>query len=75
MCNCNSRSFTIGRYKVRADLVGIRQEICNSCDHRIKLTNQCNVCYCFISLKAAVESESCPLGKWQAIEKTLPNPA
>jgi hypothetical protein len=49
---------------IDTDLVADRQAVCDECEHKIELTNQCNLCYCFIALKAALPSASCPAGKW-----------
>ena len=41
-----------------------RQDICNGCDKRIKLTNQCKECGCFLAAKTKIKQEKCPLEKW-----------
>lgn len=45
---------------------------CMGCEKRIKLTNQCSLCLCFMSLKTKLKSKECelrtaeyPNGKWQ----------
>ena len=45
---------------------------CMGCEHRIKLTNQCDLCWCFMSIKTRLKSKDCelrseeyPEGKWQ----------
>ncbi len=39
-------------------------EICSGCEVLNKNDNSCGNCGCFVSVKAAWESEKCPLGKW-----------
>jgi hypothetical protein len=41
-----------------------RQDICNDCEYRIKTTNQCSKCGCFLSAKTKFRQEECPLQKW-----------
>ena len=41
-----------------------RLAICHSCDHYVKDSDQCDVCLCFMSIKASFEAMDCPLGKW-----------
>ena len=50
-----------------SELYNERREICKSCEHRvdiINITERCLVCGCVIPLKAKIESEKCPEGKW-----------
>ena len=41
-----------------------RLEICKQCDEYIPNINMCGVCKCFISAKARIKKQTCPLGKW-----------
>jgi hypothetical protein len=41
-----------------------RFDICLSCEHLIKLTNQCKKCGCLMSLKTKLKEAACPLQKW-----------
>ena len=40
-----------------------RMAICRTCD-RLQSDGRCAACGCWAKLKAAVEQEKCPLGKW-----------
>ena len=42
-----------------------RLEVCHSCDHYIVVSDQCDVCLCFMSIKASFEAMDCPLDKWE----------
>ena len=42
-----------------------RMDICRSCEHLIKLTNQCTKCGCFMNLKTKMPHAVCPIGKWK----------
>lgn len=48
-----------------------RQDICNDCEHRIKVTNQCSECGCFLAAKTKFKQESCPLQKWTEYNENL----
>jgi len=51
-----------GKVKAEEDLIQRRLDLCKTCPH---LSNvRCNVCGCFISLKAGLKATSCPLKKW-----------
>jgi hypothetical protein len=41
-----------------------RQLVCGGCPHYDRVYGQCEECSCFISVKARLGSEKCPLGKW-----------
>jgi hypothetical protein len=41
-----------------------RMEICNSCEHLIKLTTQCKKCGCIMKIKTKLPKATCPIGKW-----------
>jgi len=45
-----------------------RIKICNSCPeqkfNKVLLKRQCSLCKCFTDLKAKIEREKCPKGKW-----------
>lgn len=48
-----------------------RMEICRSCefiDNNKPENPRCHQCGCFLNIKAGWESESCPIGKWEAIK-------
>lgn len=42
-----------------------RMAICNTCEHLRRTLNQCSVCGCFVSLKAAIPTAKCPLDHWR----------
>ena len=55
--------FAANGFKVLDDeAVAERLAICASCEHLSG--NRCEVCGCFLSLKAPLEFEECPLDKW-----------
>lgn len=41
-----------------------RLKACHGCAEYLKDSGQCNVCTCFVFLKAQLTTESCPRGKW-----------
>lgn len=41
-----------------------RLSICEGCEHFDHDQNRCRVCGCFANLKARIEREHCPIGKW-----------
>jgi len=47
-----------------------RINTCNNCEHLNKTLNQCNICLCFIKLKAKFSAEECPIKKWQKETET-----
>lgn len=46
------------------DLQKHRFEICKTCEHFIKLSNQCKKCGCFMNLKTKLKDATCPIQKW-----------
>lgn len=44
-----------------------RIDICNSCEHLIKVTSQCSKCGCFVHAKASLFVTKCPLNKWPLV--------
>jgi rRNA maturation endonuclease Nob1 len=46
------------------ELVAFRLETCRGCERLFKPTMSCKECGCFVKLKARLEHDSCPLGKW-----------
>lgn len=38
--------------------------ICNSCEHKIELTNTCGKCMCYLPWKVNLAPASCPIDKW-----------
>ena len=41
-----------------------RHNICKSCEKYRKITDQCKMCGCIMTLKTKLEKSTCPLGKW-----------
>ena len=37
---------------------------CKSCEFYVEKTNRCSKCGCFLSLKAKMKTQKCPIGKW-----------
>jgi len=53
----------------------MRLNYCMGCENRIPITNQCDLCLCFMALKTKLKSKYCelrtpefPSGKWQKVE-------
>ena len=42
----------------------VRREICDACEHRIKITNICGKCGCFLPAKIPLAPAACPEHKW-----------
>ncbi len=57
---------TMGIDKTLQELYIQRLKICNNCDFCIKNENKikCGKCGCNLKLKAKINSEECPIGKW-----------
>ena len=53
-----------GFKKVDDETFNGRMDICRGCEHFNKETTQCNSCGCYLNVKAAWNSEKCPLDKW-----------
>jgi|13_taG_2_1085334.scaffolds.fasta_scaffold00788_20 hypothetical protein len=41
-----------------------RIEICTTCEHFDSKLNRCNLCKCFLLLKAVLKEQKCPERKW-----------
>jgi hypothetical protein len=54
--------------KVSSDVLEKRLSICSTCPQFIKATKQCKKCGCFMTLKAKLESATCPINKWPELE-------
>ena len=56
------------KYKgINYELMKTRMEICNTCEYKIRLTKNveiCDRCGCVLSAKTRVIKESCLLKKW-----------
>ena len=41
-----------------------RLTVCHTCEHYIRLTGQCSLCYCFMNAKVWAKGAQCPINKW-----------
>lgn len=53
-----------GMKSANEDVINKRLEICDNCDFKIRESNRCGKCGCFLGAKTKWESSSCPIGKW-----------
>lgn len=51
-----------GEVLANASITKTRIEVCDVCEHKTGV--RCSKCGCFISLKTAVATANCPIGKW-----------
>ena len=61
------RSMAAGVDPVSEDVKSDRLAICAGCEFFIVGENRCSKCGCKLAAKAAMRSQSCPLGKWQRL--------
>lgn len=54
--------------KVSSDERKNRLSHCKSCEY-LNFLGQCTHCYCFMTLKTWLADASCPIGKWDSINK------
>lgn len=62
LANVLSTAARTGKIKAPTKTIENRINICRSCRHLAGA--RCNICGCFISLKAGLTAEKCPLKKW-----------
>lgn len=62
VANVLAHALRTGKILASKELVEKRIEICKNCRHLEE--NRCNVCGCFINLKAGLRIEKCPLKLW-----------
>jgi hypothetical protein len=55
--------------RVNSEIYKNRISICSSCPELIKTTFQCKKCGCFMKQKVKLADASCPLNKWENIDK------
>lgn len=55
-------AITSGKVSADENIVKIRLQRCKTCRHLVK--NRCQVCGCFMNVKAGLKAASCPLRKW-----------
>jgi hypothetical protein len=46
------------------DEIARRLDICDACEFKIRESNRCGKCGCFLGAKTKWESSHCPIGKW-----------
>lgn len=54
--------------KTTDDIAHERYNMCQNCEHFIKLTKQCKKCGCFMNLKTKLAGAECPEHKWSAVD-------
>jgi len=51
------------------DDIDLRKKICESCEHLVgDVTPTCNLCACPISYMIMINSNKCPVDKWQLVQ-------
>ena len=50
----------------------VRKDICESCQYKIKITNICGKCGCFLPAKITLAPANCPIGLWPAETVDIP---
>lgn len=53
--------------KTTDEIAHERYNMCQGCEHFIKLTKQCKKCGCFMNLKTKLAGAECPVGKWKPV--------
>jgi len=48
----------------------VRYKICQECEWLWKPTGSCKKCGCFVAAKTYLPNESCPMKKWEKINKS-----
>ena len=60
---------------VSNESLALRESICKSCNEwdatALNGTGRCRKCGCSTWAKLRMATERCPIGKWEAVEKTL----
>ena len=62
LANVVAYAKTNGKIKANESVIQRRINVCKTCPHLDNV--RCNVCGCFVSIKAGLEATSCPLKKW-----------
>lgn len=60
--NVMTQAFKTGKMLADEAIIENRILACNGCEFLVE--NRCSQCGCFIALKAGLNAESCPKGKW-----------
>lgn len=53
-----------GMKNASEDKIQERLSICDACEFKIRESNRCGKCGCFLGKKTQWESSTCPIGKW-----------
>lgn len=62
-----------GEVLVSSEVAGSRLAVCRSgCAHYIPRSGRCTKCGCFVSAKAKLATEDCPMGLWPAAPNGVP---
>jgi hypothetical protein len=59
-------------YIVSDEVKQERLNICSLCEHHDYIMNRCKECGCFLNAKVIFAGNSCPIGKWNTVEKSAP---
>ena len=59
-----AKSIVNGDLKISTELQNERIKICEECSFFDHKSNRCKKCGCFLKIKTAWRSQSCPIGKW-----------
>lgn len=62
VANVLATAIKTGKIKATKETIEHRVKICKACRHLAGA--RCNVCGCFVSLKAGLKAEKCPIKKW-----------
>ena len=62
IANVIAHAISSGKIKADNDVIAKRVNTCKNCRHLDK--TRCTACGCFISVKAGLRAESCPLKLW-----------
>ena len=72
----NDSSYTV-RYQTISPKIPIKRlEVCidcsnNSTPNKIDMSSQCSLCTCWLEAKSRNLEQSCPIDKWQLIDKEM----
>ena len=58
------RLFSVKPSFVTEEIAEKRLKACEACPHFDSSVRQCEICTCFVDLKAQLTTESCPKGRW-----------
>lgn len=62
LANVIAHAISSGKIKAEDDVIAKRISICSGCRHLDK--TRCTACGCWVSVKAGLRAESCPLKLW-----------